>query len=101
MGVIVHRAKRPDDRFVKLSSKFLLVRMTRGRLPDGYFQGVIHNCEFNSSGVRICTESGKFLDIQVIGHLVYILSLVIVHPFLRQIPLLMLKCWEKVLLALM
>ena len=59
------RAKKAEDRFDKLKSKFLLVRMTRGRHPNGYFQGVVHSGEFNHSGLKICTESGKFLDLQV------------------------------------
>ena len=41
------------------------MRMTRGKLPSGYFQGVVHCLEVSASGLRLCTESGKFLDLQV------------------------------------
>lgn len=77
----LHWAKSEVDRSEKLKSKFLLVRMTRGKLPSGYFQGVVHCLGVSGSGLRLCTESGKFLDLQI--------------------PASSVKRWEKVLIALM
>mmetsp|Transcript_1164 Transcript_1164/g.1527 ORF Transcript_1164/g.1527 Transcript_1164/m.1527 type:complete len:761 (+) Transcript_1164:203-2485(+) len=77
----LHWAKSARDRSENLNSKFLLVRMTRGKLPSGYFQGVVHCLGVSNTGLRLCTESGKFLDLQI--------------------PASTVKCWEKVLIALM
>ena len=60
------RAKRQEDRHKKMKSKFLFLRFSRNlKMPDGYFQGIIHTCDFTDRQMRICTESGKFIEIQV------------------------------------